>query len=204
MPSEQALLLFPHLIVAAGGSGKLAFPVTVTSQVDAIVEGTDLEIVRTNASPAALTRAAADEEIVFAGSLEGGYVFPQFLPTYDAVAALCKLLELLAPIDRPLSELVAELPRPTLVRREMRCPWAMKGLVMRVLTERLKGRELDLLDGIKVYDERGWAQVLPDPDEPVLHIYAEGRTADESDELESELETLVDEVLEGEAVAART
>ena len=204
VPSEQALLLFPHLIVAAGGSGKLAFPVTVTSQVDAIVEGTDLEIVRTNASPAALTRAAADEEIVFAGSLEGGYVFPQFLPTYDAVAALCKLLELLAPIDRPLSELVAELPRPTLVRREMRCPWAMKGLVMRVLTERLKGRELDLLDGIKVYDERGWAQVLPDPDEPVLHIYAEGRTADESDELESELETLVDEVLEGEAVAART
>jgi mannose-1-phosphate guanylyltransferase/phosphomannomutase len=80
----------------------------------------------------------------------------------------------------------------------------MKGLVMRVLTERLKGRDLDLLDGIKVYDERGWAQVLPDPDEPVLHIYAEGRTSDESDELESELENLVEEAMEGEAVAART
>jgi mannose-1-phosphate guanylyltransferase/phosphomannomutase len=204
VPSEQALLLFPRLIVAAGGHGKLAFPVTVTSQVDAMVDGTDLEIVRTNASPAALTRAAAEDEIVFAGSLEGGYLFPQFLPAYDAVAALCKLLELLAPIDRPLSQLVAELPRPTLVRREVRCPWAMKGLVMRVLTERLKGRDLDLLDGIKVYDERGWAQVLPDPDEPVLHIYAEGRTSDESDELESELENLVEEAMEGEAVAART
>src|SRR5206468_736950 len=102
-----------------------------------------------------------------AGALEGGYVFPQFLPTYDAVAALCKLLELLAPVEQPLSELVAELPTPTLIHREVRCPWAMKGLVMRVLTERLKGRELDLLDGIKVYDERGWAQVLPDPDEPL-------------------------------------
>ena len=45
---------------------------------------------------------------------------------------------------------------------------------MRVLTERLKGRELDLTDGIKVFDERGWAQVLPDPDEPLVHVYAEG------------------------------
>ena len=45
---------------------------------------------------------------------------------------------------------------------------------MRVLTERFRDRELDLTDGIKVFDERGWAQVLPDPDEPLVHIYAEG------------------------------
>ena len=142
--------------------------------------------------------------MIFAGALGGGYVFPQFLPTYDAVAALCKLLELLAPVERPLSDLVAELPTPTLIHREVRCPWAMKGLVMRVLTERLKGRELDLLDGIKLYDERGWAQVLPDPDEPLLHIYAEGRTDELSEALEAELEALVEEAMEGEAVAART
>ena len=142
--------------------------------------------------------------MIFAGTVEGGYAFPEFLPAFDAVTALCKLLELLAPVERPLSELVAELPSPSLVRREVQCPWAMKGLVMRVLTERLKGRDLDLLDGIKVYDERGWAQVLPDPDEPLLHIYAEGRTVEESDELESELEALVEEAMEGEPVAART
>ncbi len=43
-----------------------------------------------------------------------------------------------------------------------------QGLVMRVLTERLKGRELDLTDGIKAIDDRGWAEVLPDPDEPLI------------------------------------
>ena len=37
----------------------------------------------------------------------------------------------------------------TLVHRQLPCPWAHKGLVMRVLTERLKDRDLDLLDGIK-------------------------------------------------------
>ena len=74
-----------------------------------------------------------------------------------------KLLELLAPVERPVSELVAELPAPTLVHRRLACPWALKGLVMRVLNERLAGRDVDLTDGIKLFDERGWAQVLPDP-----------------------------------------
>jgi mannose-1-phosphate guanylyltransferase/phosphomannomutase len=69
---------------------------------------------------------------------------------------------------------------------------------MRVLTERLRDREVDLLDGIKVFDERGWAQLLPDPDEPLIHIYAEGRTPEESEALESELRGLVEEIMQAE------
>ncbi len=69
---------------------------------------------------------------------------------------------------------------------------------MRVLTERLRDRDVDLLDGIKVFDERGWAQVLPDPDEPLVHIYAEGATEEDSAELEAELRALVEEIMETE------
>jgi mannose-1-phosphate guanylyltransferase/phosphomannomutase len=130
-------------------------------------------------------------------------VFPEFLPAYDAVASLCKLLELLAPVHRPVSELVAELPRSTLVHRQVPCPWAQKGLVMRVLTERLRERNVDLTDGVKVFDDRGWAQVLPDPDEPVVHLYAEGQTREASGELADELRAVVDEILQGDEAAAR-
>ena len=55
---------------------------------------------------------------------------------------------------------------------------------MRVLNERLAGRDVDLTDGIKLIDERGWSQVLPDPDEPLVHLYAEGATNEVSEELE--------------------
>jgi len=201
---EQTLLLFLRLISSNGRRGKLAFPITVTSQVDALVAGTELEVIRTPASLAELTRAAAEDGVIFAGALGGGYVFPEFIPAYDAMASLCKLLELLAPKREPLSELVAGLPASTLVHRRISCAWALKGLVMRVLTERLKGRELDLVDGIKLFDERGWAQVLPDPDEPLLHIYAEGATEEASNELEQELHALVEDVLmQGQEVEAR-
>jgi mannose-1-phosphate guanylyltransferase / phosphomannomutase len=128
-------------------------------------------------------------------------VFPEFLPAYDAVASLCKLLELLAPMERPLSELVADLPAPTLVHRQLQCPFALKGTVMRVLTERLKDREVDLTDGIKVFDGRGWAQVLPDPDEPVVHVYAEGETAETSEALGEEFRALVEDIMTSEGAA---
>jgi mannose-1-phosphate guanylyltransferase/phosphomannomutase len=72
-----------------------------------------------------------------------------------------------------------------------------------VLTERLRDRKLDLLDGIKVIDRRGWAQVLPDPDEPLVHVYAEGKTREESSELEAELRGLVEEVMQGEGADTR-
>jgi mannose-1-phosphate guanylyltransferase/phosphomannomutase len=203
---EQALLLYLSLI--GGGSnghhGKLAFPVTVTSQVDRLVENTGFEIVRTAASLQALTQAAAQEGVIFAGAVGGGYVFPQFLPGYDAVASLANLLELLAPVERPLSELVSELPRPTLVHRQIPCPWGMKGLVMRILNERWSGRNLDLTDGIKVFEDRGWAQALPDPDEPVIHLYAEGESSEVSEELAGELRAIIEDIEQGEAAHART
>jgi mannose-1-phosphate guanylyltransferase / phosphomannomutase len=202
IPVEQTLLLFLRLIGARGHGGKVAFPITVTSRVEELAADGGLEVVRTPAAPAELMQAGSQDGVVFAGAVGGVYVFPDFLPASDAVASLCKLLELLAPIERPLSELVAELPASAVVHRQMACPWALKGLVMRVLTERLKGRELDLTDGIKAVDDRGWAEVLPDPDEPLIHIYAEGATEEVSAELEAELHALVEEVMQGQESGA--
>src|SRR5207248_8024606 len=154
IPVEQSLLLFLRLIGSNGRRGKLAFPITVTSEVDRLLEGSGLEIIRTPASLGDLTKAAAEDGVIFAGAVGGGYVFPEFLPAYDAVASLCKLLELLAPANEPISQLVSELPVSTLVHRQLPCPWAMKGLVTRVLSERLRNRKLDLTDGIKVFEKR--------------------------------------------------
>jgi mannose-1-phosphate guanylyltransferase/phosphomannomutase len=77
-------------------------------------------------------------------------------------------------------------------------------MVMRVLNERFSDANVDLLDGIKVFDDRGWVQVLPDPDEPLIHIYAEGGSEDASAELEEELRRIVTDVIEREEISARS
>src|SRR4051812_8255746 len=92
---DQALLLSLQLMGANGHRGRVAVPINTTSQIEHVV-GDNLEVVRTPASLPELTRVASEEGVVFAGAAGGGYVFPEFLPAYDAMASLCKLLELLA------------------------------------------------------------------------------------------------------------
>jgi mannose-1-phosphate guanylyltransferase/phosphomannomutase len=103
--------------------------------------------------------------------------------------SLGKLLELLAPQARPLSEQLAEIPTSTLVHKTVACPWALKGTVMRTATEHLQREaagtdaELGLLDGVQLRRDGGWVQLLPDADEPVFHVYAEGADRQESERL---------------------
>jgi mannose-1-phosphate guanylyltransferase/phosphomannomutase len=200
VPLDQTLLLFVRLLAQRGAQGRIVVPVTATSQVEQML-GDGLELVRTPASLQELTKAAAGEGVVFAGATGGGYVFPEFLPAYDASASLCKLLELLAPLDVPFSQVVAGLPKPTLIHRVVQCPWALKGAVMRGLNERYADAEVDLTDGIKIFfDERGWVQVLPDQDEPLIHVYAEGDSGDESERLADELSGLLAQAIDGEPI----
>ncbi len=204
VPADLGLLLVVRLLALAGRSGRIAVPITTTGLVEQLVEGSQLTVVRTQHSLSELTRAATEDGVVLAAAPTGGFVFPDVVPGYDAVTALCKLLELLATQERTVSELVADLPRPTLVHQALPCPWGRKGLVMRLLNEQLATRRLDLMDGVKAYDDRGWVQVLPDPDEPVVHLYAEGETEELTEELAAEVAALVETIVQGDAVEQRT
>ncbi len=204
VPVELGMLLVVRLLARSGRAGTVAVPVTATDRVDELVEGSELTVIRTQASLGELTRAAAGDGVVLAAAPTGGFVFPDVVPGYDAVTALCKLLELLAGQSETLSALVADLPRPTLVHRALPCPWSRKGTVMRLVNEKLATRRLDLLDGVKAFDERGWVQVLPDPGEPFVHVYGEGLTVEVSDELVAEVSAWVEAIVQGDELPART
>ena len=135
---------------------------------------------------AALAEAANQPGVGFAADLSGGFILPGFLPALDGSAAFLKVLDLLAIRQRPLSELVAKAPPIHIVHEEVITPWEAKGAVMRSLLEQSKGREVVLVDGVKVYHDGGWALLLPDPNEPVTHIWAEGESVAEARALAQE------------------
>ena len=186
------LLLFVRELAASNGRGTLLVPITESRMVEEMAAGHGVRVERTKASLGALLAAAAADDVVFAGASGGGYVFPSFLPAYDAIMSLGKLLELVAHSGRTLSELVEGLPRSTLVHVREPCPWSAKGLAMRQLIEAVKGKQVDNTDGIKVFEPEGWVQVLPDPDEPVFHVYAEGASLEDSQALEEKYRAMLD------------
>jgi mannose-1-phosphate guanylyltransferase/phosphomannomutase len=205
---ERGLLAIVHLLALTGRSGTVAVPITASRHVEEVAAGSGLDVRRTAHSIAALTAAAAEDGVVFAGAPTGGLVFPDVVPGYDAVTALCKLLELLALAGRPLREVVAGLPQPTLVSSALPCPLGAKAFAMRAVSEALAERQLDLLDGVKALDRRGWVQVLPAVDAPALLVFAEGRDVPTSEQLADEIARLVATALagmgEGDAASRRT
>ena len=65
---------------------------------------------RSSPTPALMDVGAVSDDVVFAGQLDGGFIFPRFLPAFDAMAAFAKMLELLARTGTRLSKVVGTLP----------------------------------------------------------------------------------------------
>lgn len=196
IPPQKTLFLMVKLMADSEGRGRIALPLTVSSLAEELVAGTGVQIQRTKVSQAALTEAAAEPDVIFAGSVGGDYIFPGFLPAQDALMSMGKVLELLAVSQMPLSELVARIPDTTLIRETKSCPWSLKGVAMREISESIEGEEnVSRLDGIKVFHEEGWVQVLPSPDEPLFEIYAEGKTMADSKELLERYSARLDEII---------
>ena len=196
-PETTLLLLLRELSVQVA-TGSLLVPITETGGVEQVVNGAGGRVERTKSSLHALLSAATEEGVLFAGASGGGYAFPDFLPAYDALVSTGKVLEILARSGKPLSKLTAGLPRSTLIHTQVPCPWAMKGTAMRLLIEAAKGMDTDHTDGVKVFEPRGWVQMIPDPDEPVFHIYAEGTTRQDSVRLEAKYRGMLEQIVSAE------
>ena len=160
----------------------IAVPVDASLQVEAICAATGSEVLRTKLSATQLMEAAGLPRVRFAANTSGGFVFPLFLPAFDAVASLVRLLSLLASEQEVLSRVVGRLPATHIVRRDVPTPFEQKGLVMRTLVEQADPAGMLLLDGVKTIDADGWTLVLPDPETPVTRVHAEGRTRAEAEQ----------------------
>ena len=174
LSNDEALLAILTMVMDRTADAVVALPVAVSRVAERLVEQAGGSIVWTKLSASDLMEKSADPGVTFAASQDAGYIFPGFLPAYDATSTLVNLLGLLASRPARLSELVHRLPRIHVAHETVVTPWEQKGLVMRTLIERNNDRPLILVDGVKVLYDDGWVLVLPDPDDPVTHVWAEG------------------------------
>jgi mannose-1-phosphate guanylyltransferase/phosphomannomutase len=195
LSNTEALLALLHLVVTVDPAARVALPVTTTREAARLVEAGGGQVVWTKHADASLMAVAADRGIRFAGSTRGGFIWPGFLPAYDAMATLAHLLDLLAETDRRLSAIVAELPPVHVVHEAVPTPWERKGAVMRELVEHPPPGDVVLIDGVKVLGRDGWTLLLPDPEEPVTHVWAEADSDQAARRLAHERIAVVEQAL---------
>jgi phosphomannomutase/phosphoglucomutase len=150
--------------------------------------------------------AAPPHFVVYDAALGGemsGHIFfaDRYFGYDDAIYAACRMLEIVAKVGRPLSELLADLP-PAVNTPEIRvdCPDDVKFTVVSAVTKRYKDKGYPVLDidGARItFPGTGaapkWGLVRASNTGPILVMRFEAGTEAELDEMKSEVETAVAE-----------
>ncbi|MBE1536067.1 mannose-1-phosphate guanyltransferase [Actinomadura algeriensis] len=190
---DRALLVMLDLVAAERRGGRVALPVTTTRVAEQVCRFHGVQVEWTSTSQDVLTKAAARPGVIFAGDGRGGFLMPEFSGTVDGIAAFVRLVGLVARTRLTLSQIDRRIPDAHLLRRSVPTPWAAKGSVMRHVVEAAGDRTVDTTDGVRVVEDDGrWALVLPDPSEPVTHLWAEGPDADAAQALLEEWAVVVE------------
>jgi mannose-1-phosphate guanylyltransferase / phosphomannomutase len=172
----------------------VALPVSCSDRCAEVASEMGARIHWTPTALPALMGRASHADIGFAGDANGALLFADFMPAPDALMTFCKTLDLLAAEGRPLSDVRADLPAAHIATRDVQTPWDLKGAVMRHVTSSSAPEDLMLLDGVKVRERDGWALVIPYPDEPQCHIWAEADSPAAAEALADRYVALVYEV----------
>jgi mannose-1-phosphate guanylyltransferase/phosphomannomutase len=193
VPEVTASAAMASLALRANPGGAIVVPVHMPSIFERIAAEHGGRVLRCKVDPHHLMSMSDREGVVMATDGTGNFVFPQFQPTIDGLMAAAKLLEFLATQETALADVVAGLPAFHIEHREVSCPWESKGTVMRLLNQEYKDRRADLIDGVKILLGEGeWALILPDPDYPKFHVYAEAASDAEAQDLVSRYVRIVE------------
>jgi mannose-1-phosphate guanylyltransferase/phosphomannomutase len=193
LTTEDALLVLVTLVAQAHPGVRIGLPVSASREAERIARRLGAEIVWTKLSAAHLMEVARGGDVDFAASQEGGFIWSDFFPAYDATATLLRLLDLLAASGERLSALVEGLSRCHIAHQSVATPWELKGTVMRAVLELAKDRDVLLVDGVKIALDNGWVLVLPDPELPVTHVWSECDTEAEASRLAQEYARRIEE-----------
>ncbi len=172
---EALTALMVNICLAANPNCIVVVPVNASSAVEQISRRHGGRVIRTKANPTSLMEASSENHnVVLGGSGDMGFIFPQLHPGFDAMFSIAKLLEMLTLQKRSLAQIRMDLPMVCHKSLSVRCPWKVKGALMRYLVETHNPENLELIDGVKIVNRQNdnWVLILPDGGEPLVHIYA--------------------------------
>jgi phosphomannomutase/phosphoglucomutase len=135
-----------------------------------------------------------------AGEMSGHIFFAdRFYGFDDATYAACRVLEILSKTDKPLSELLADLP-PTFSTPELRvdCPDEAKfEVVTQVAKHFTATNEVITIDGARILFEHGWGLVRASNTQAILVLRFEADSPEALNEIRSTVEGYLAAILAG-------
>lgn len=189
---EEYFLLAELIAIKGYNTRNLVFPHAFPRAAEEIAKKNGAKIFRTSSSAAEIMRKMVEFEEKLQESSA------QFALNHNGIWALGYFLEYLTRENTNISRLIDDIPEYHFLKMEINCDWKDKGRVIREVAFEADLESVELIEGVKINDSRGWALLLPDSEKPIFNIYTEGYTQEMAEELSANLSEKIAELLKNQ------
>ena len=130
--------------------GPVAANLSTSRMIDDIAARYGVQVLRTPVGEAHVARAVLNGKCVVGGEGNGGVIDPRICLVRDSLSAISLVLQLMAASGKPLSELVAGLPRYAMVKEKAECPREQIDRAVAAVTKAFADLQPNTSDGVRV------------------------------------------------------
>jgi phosphomannomutase len=190
-PHKIMALALRHLVERRHMTGSVVRTVSTTRMIDRLAKKYGLVLHETPVGFNHIADYMMKEDVLIGGEESGGISFKGHIPEGDGPIMGLLLVEILAASNASLYELVEDLQKevgPTVYERtdlRLKSPVPREKMIetlLQVAPQHLGGEsvvEVSKLDGVKyILADDSWLLIRPSGTEPVLRVYAEGRSSE--------------------------
>jgi phosphomannomutase len=123
-------------------------------------------------------------DAVIGGEGNGGVIYPELHYGRDALAGIALFLSHLAKSNLKCSSLRQRYPHYVIAKKKLTLdPATQFSQIVKVVKNHYHDHLIDERDGLWIEHKNGWVQIRKSNTEPIMRIYAEGRTNQEAEDL---------------------
>jgi len=132
---------------------------------------------------------------VIGGEGNGGVIYPALHYGRDALAGIALFLTHLALSGVKCSGLRKYYPYYVISKKKVILdPGEDFNFILDAVRNSFRGMETDERDGLKIMYPHGWVQLRKSNTEPIIRVYAEGRTSEEAEEFAGKVIAIVNKL----------
>lgn len=153
---------------------KIVTPVSSSILVKDIADAYGGEIIWTKVGSVTVSQTMKKTGAKLGGEENGGIFYGYHQPVRDGTMATALVLNIMAKTGKKISKLLGELPTHFIVKDRIACQKGKKEKVMEKLVEQVKGLNISIIDGVKIWFKNNSAILIrPSGTEPIYRLYAE-------------------------------
>ena len=131
---------------------------------------------------------------IIGGEGNGGVIYPESHYGRDAIVGIGLFLSLYCERDLSASSLLKTFPKYYMVKEKINLSNSINvDKILNQIAEQYKNEKIDIVDGVRIDFIDSWVQLRKSNTEPIIRIYSEAKSEEKSNNLISEIKTLIKE-----------